>query len=143
MSGQPYARLNNFHGPKRQLLGNHAGHAAPAWKTNAPLQSAGKGKQVLETGSKIFLSRLPLDVSEKEVEELFRKTVGPLKEYFLIYNSQGKSKGMAVVTFQRSGDATFAKAKYDGKIVDGRGSYAPNTRRWTLILSCSRTPTKN
>jgi THO complex subunit 4 len=27
---------------------------------------------------------------------------------------------MAVVTFQRPGDALAAQAKYDGKIVDGR-----------------------
>lgn len=27
---------------------------------------------------------------------------------------------MAVVTFQRAGDAAVARAKYDGKIVDGR-----------------------
>ncbi|KAF8068715.1 hypothetical protein FPV67DRAFT_1607313 [Lyophyllum atratum] len=121
MNGQPYARLNTFHGPKRQLLGNQAGHAAPAWKTNVPPQtSGGKGKQVMDQGSKIFLTRLPVDVGETEVEELFRKTVGPLKESFLIYNSQGRSKGMAVVTFQRFGDAEVARAKYDGKIVDGR-----------------------
>ena len=37
-----------------------------------------------------------------------------------MYNSQGKSKGMAVVWFQRPGDALVARAKYDGKIVDGR-----------------------
>jgi len=55
-------------------------------------------------------------------QELFRKTVGPLKESFLIYNSQGRSKGMAIVTFQRFGDAAVARAKYDGKIVDGSAS---------------------
>jgi hypothetical protein len=53
-------------------------------------------------------------------QELFKKTVGPLRESFLIYNSQGKSKGMAVVVFQRPGDAVVARSKYDGKIVDGR-----------------------
>ncbi|KAF5381276.1 hypothetical protein D9615_008379 [Tricholomella constricta] len=121
MIGQPYARLNDFHGPKQQLLGNFAGHAAPAWKTNVlPQVPLGKGKLAMEQGSKIFLSRLPLDVGETEVEELFRKTIGPLKESFLVFNSHGKSKGMAVVTFQRPGDAAVAKAKYDGKIVDGR-----------------------
>ncbi|KAJ7108507.1 hypothetical protein C8R44DRAFT_802884 [Mycena epipterygia] len=124
---RPQARLNTFHGPKRQLLGNHAGHAPPAWRTAGPSTgpySAGagyaKGKQVATEGSKIFLSRLPMDVGETEVEELFKKTVGPLRESFLIYNSQGKSKGMAVVAFQRPGDAAIARAKYDGKIVDGR-----------------------
>ena len=52
-------------------------------------------------------------------QELFKKTVGPLKEAFLIYNSQGKSKGMAIVVFQRPADALVARTKYDGKIVDG------------------------
>lgn len=53
-------------------------------------------------------------------QELFRKTVGPLKDVFLIYNSQGRSKGMAIVAFQRPTDAAVARAKYDGKFVDGR-----------------------
>ncbi|KAJ7033687.1 hypothetical protein C8F04DRAFT_1103829 [Mycena alexandri] len=124
---QPYARLNAFHGPKQQLLGNHAGRAPPAWRTGpstGPFAANGpaRGRQVSmnDGGSKIFLSRLPMDVGETEVEELFKKTVGPLRESFLIYNSQGKSKGMAVVAFQRPGDAVVARSKYDGKIVDGR-----------------------
>ncbi|KAF9482304.1 hypothetical protein BDN70DRAFT_801800 [Pholiota conissans] len=118
---RPYARSNDFHGPKRQLVGNPAAHVAPSWRPNAPGQSSlSKGKGTADSGSKIFLSRLPFDVGEKEVEELFNKTVGPLKESFLVYNSQGKSKGMAVVTFQRPGDALVARAKYNGRIVDGR-----------------------
>ncbi|KAJ7185615.1 hypothetical protein C8R46DRAFT_1061217 [Mycena filopes] len=125
---QPYARLP-FHGAKQQLLGNHAGRAPPAWRgaagpSNGPFAANGpaRGRQVStnEAGSKIFLSRLPMDVGETEIEELFKKTVGPLRESFLIYNSQGKSKGMAVVAFQRPGDAVIARSKYDGKIVDGR-----------------------
>ncbi|KIM47157.1 hypothetical protein M413DRAFT_270472 [Hebeloma cylindrosporum] len=119
----PSARFNTFHGPKRQVVGNVAGKPPPAWRPNVAGQTAGaptKGKTSQEYGSRIFLSRLPVDVGEKEVDELFRKTVGPLKESFLVYNSQGKSKGMAVVWFQRPGDALVARAKYDGKIVDGR-----------------------
>ncbi|KAJ3564148.1 hypothetical protein NP233_g8480 [Leucocoprinus birnbaumii] len=112
------ARLNNFHGPKRQLLGNKA-VPAPAWKTNiangsvSSASAAAKGKEV---GSKILLSKLPVDVTPAEVEDLFKKTVGPLKDMFLVYNNQGKSKGMAVVTFARSEDAALARQKYDGKI---------------------------
>ncbi|KAF8330105.1 hypothetical protein F5887DRAFT_1002106 [Amanita rubescens] len=117
-------RFNGTVSSKRHLLGNRAGHAPPAWRNQGVAVPAagnaatnGKGK---DTGSKILLSKLPFDVGDKEVEELFKKTVGPLRDAFLIYNSQGKSKGMAVVTFQRSGDAAVARAKYDGKIVDGR-----------------------
>ncbi|KAF8648237.1 hypothetical protein AX16_006319 [Volvariella volvacea WC 439] len=117
---------NNYHGPKRQLLGNNAGHVAPAWRTGSiPGYSAGPAAQhqqrsQQQQGSKIFLSRLPMDVGEAEVEELFRKTVGPVSEAFLVYNNQGHSKGMAVVHFTRPGDALLARQKYDGKIVDGR-----------------------
>ena len=72
----PYARLNSFHGPKRRLLGHNAGQAPPSWKSVAvaPDQvgaAAGlvsKGKIVQEQGSRIFLSRLPVDVGEKDVE---------------------------------------------------------------------------
>jgi THO complex subunit 4 len=56
------------------------------------------------------------------MQELFRKTVGPVKDCFMIYNSQSKSKGMAIVTFAKASDATSAKVKYHGKIVDGRKS---------------------
>lgn len=53
------------------------------------------------------------------MQELFNKTVGPTNNVFLIFNSQGHPKGMAVVSFQRAADAALAKEKYNGKIVDG------------------------
>ena len=70
----PYARLNSFHGPKRRLLGHNPGQVPPSWKSAAAQEqvaSAGlvsKGKMVQEQGSRIFLSRLPVDVGEKDVE---------------------------------------------------------------------------
>jgi len=67
-----------------------------------------------------MLSQLPMDVAENEVEILFAKTVGPVKDTFLVYNSQGKSKGMAVVAFAKPESAALAREKYNGKIVDGR-----------------------
>ncbi|KAG2156804.1 uncharacterized protein EDB93DRAFT_1125721 [Suillus bovinus] len=109
---RPQARITSYHGAKRNLLGNQAGNVPPAWRDS-------KAKQK-EQGSKILLSRLPVDVGETEVEELFKKTIGPLKECFVIYNTQGRSKGMAVITFQHPGDAAAAREKYDGKLIDGR-----------------------
>ena len=66
----PYARLNSFHGPKRRLLGHSAGQVPPSWKSAAQEQigTGLKGKMVQEQGSRIFLSRLPIDVGEKDVE---------------------------------------------------------------------------
>ncbi|KZT04501.1 uncharacterized protein LAESUDRAFT_715547 [Laetiporus sulphureus 93-53] len=118
------ARLHSYHNAKSQMLGNKAGHAPPAWRT-APVPGivGGPGKRPApppEKGSKILLSNLPPDVGDSEVEMLFTKTVGPVRDTFIVYNSQGHSKGMAVVTFKRSSDAAIARAKYHQKIVDGR-----------------------
>lgn len=71
------ARLNSYHGPKRQLLGNPAGHVPPAWRNanvpaglphNANIASGSGPKKAVEAGSKILLSNLPMDVGENEVE---------------------------------------------------------------------------
>ncbi|KAF9262238.1 hypothetical protein L218DRAFT_929416 [Marasmius fiardii PR-910] len=117
----PYARYNNFYSPKQRVLGSTASQVPPAWRTpGQPNIPSGVNNRSHLLGSKILLSQLPTDVGEKEVDELFNKTVGPLKGSFIIYNSAGRSKGMAVVWFQRPGDAAVAQAKYDGKFVDGR-----------------------
>jgi len=92
----------NGHGPSGSAVVNGA-RAMPA-----------------EPGSKIFLSNLPQDVGETEVSDLMKKTIGALRDIFIIYNSQGLSKGMAVVHFVRPGDAALAKEKYHGKVIDGR-----------------------
>ena len=63
-------------------------------------------------------------------------------DVFIIYNSQGRSKGMAVVNFQRSGDAAEARRKYNGKIIDGRKSYMVDygvRMKWELSVWCSCT----
>jgi len=56
----PATRINSYHGAKRTLLGNQAGNVPPAWRDS-------KDKQK-ERGSKILLSRLPVDVGETDVE---------------------------------------------------------------------------
>ncbi|KAJ3726730.1 hypothetical protein C8R42DRAFT_639204 [Lentinula raphanica] len=122
-----------FHNnPKQRMLGGgsggnwRAGNVAPAWRagpTSGASGGIGRGMRGGGVeGSKILLSHLPVDVSENEVVELFKKTIGPLvpSGTFLIYNSQGRPKGMAIVAFQRTADAGLAKEKYDGKLIDGR-----------------------
>ncbi|KAK1228124.1 hypothetical protein PQX77_008859 [Marasmius sp. AFHP31] len=138
----PHARYSNFHGPKQRVLGNSAANVPPAWRTPGQPGPAASSSRSPLLGSKILLSQLPTDVGEKEVEELFKKTVGPLKDSFVIYNSAGKSKGMAVVSFQRPGDALVAQGKYDGKFVDGRRpikiEIISDTR--TILSSTTSTP---
>ena len=40
----------------------------------------------------------------------------------LFYNDKGLPKGMALVGFQRNGDAALAVDKYDGRFVDNSES---------------------
>ena len=49
-----------------------------------------------------------------------------MKESFIVYNSQGNSKGMAIVSFHRKEDAMVARTKYNGKIIDGSESQHPS-----------------
>lgn len=73
-------RYNNYHSQKRQILGNQPGHAAPAWRANNPAGPA-SGKKAPEQGSKILLSRLPLDVLDDEVEVSFADST--MDTYFI------------------------------------------------------------
>ena len=42
-----------------------------------------------------------------------------MQDTFLVYNSQGNSKGMAIVSFTQPDSAALARRKYNGKIIDG------------------------
>lgn len=67
------SRLSSYHGAKRQVLGNTAGHPAPAWHPKhlngvvppPPKRSQGHTEA---PGSKIIMSDLPHDVKEAEIE---------------------------------------------------------------------------
>lgn len=56
----------------------------------------------------------------------------------MVYNSQGKSKGMAIVMFQRPGDAAVAQKKYHGKIVDARMFRSSLCSYYLLTLDLGR-----
>ncbi|KAF8888552.1 hypothetical protein BD779DRAFT_1523636 [Infundibulicybe gibba] len=69
---------------------------------------------------KIIVSNLPQDVNELQIKELFRTTVGPLREVTLHYDSAGRSKGVAAVHFQHKGDGTKAYQQYNNRLIDGK-----------------------
>ncbi|KAI9065223.1 hypothetical protein FKP32DRAFT_1568353 [Trametes sanguinea] len=106
---------------KAQVLGTP--NTAPA--TRARAAPATNGAKVVpavtaqQPADKIIVSNLPPDVNELQVKELFHSTVGPLKEVTLHYDSQGRSKGVAAVHFQRRGDGTKAYQQYNNRLIDG------------------------
>ncbi|TEB34127.1 hypothetical protein FA13DRAFT_1789293 [Coprinellus micaceus] len=80
------------------------------------------GKAVDGVGApseKIVVSGLPLDVNEGQIKDLFASTIGPVRELSLSYNAQGRSKGIATVTFSRKGDGNKAYKEYNNRLIDG------------------------
>ncbi|KIJ32122.1 hypothetical protein M422DRAFT_35935 [Sphaerobolus stellatus SS14] len=122
---------------KRVVIGNTVARVPLSWKSAAQDRLVRQKQQVIDektgevvrrkpstrlpaVGSKILMSQLPAEsVTERDIEELFAETIGPVFDVFIVYNSQGRSKGMAVVHFQRAGDAIEARRSYNGKILDG------------------------
>ena len=52
----------------------------------------------------------------------------------LFYNDKGLPKGMALVGFQRDGDAALAVDRYDGRFVDNSESlFLSSSRQFTLV----------
>ncbi|CCM03301.1 uncharacterized protein FIBRA_05429 [Fibroporia radiculosa] len=93
---------------KQQVLGNPA--AAPATRARAAASKAAAAPVATQQqpADKIIVSNLPNDVNEVQIKELFHTTVGPLRDVTLHYDSQGRSKGVAAVHFQRRGDVSTA-----------------------------------
>ncbi|KAG8960839.1 hypothetical protein FRC03_006082 [Tulasnella sp. 419] len=109
-------RKQRVTGPRQQVLGQGPRSVPPAWRGPQPTMTRPPKRS--EDGSKILVTGLPLDVSAKEVAELFVSTVGPVKEHWVVYDPTGKSKGVAFVHFARPADAGQARLKYNNKIVD-------------------------
>ncbi|KFA60882.1 hypothetical protein S40285_04862 [Stachybotrys chlorohalonatus IBT 40285] len=82
---------------------------------------AGPVKAVAATGdSKIIVSNLPKDVTEKQIKEYFVQSVGPIRRVELVYGPNSQSRGIANVTFNKADGASIALQKLNGLLVDGR-----------------------
>lgn len=84
----------------------------------APVVFPGRGSGP-NTGSKIVVSNLPLDVTEAQVKELFATTIGPLRKISLAYKANGQSSGICHIEFQRADDANRSYAQYNQRLIDG------------------------
>lgn len=103
--------------------------AAAVGGRNPPMQSSasnrGRAPVVFpgrNTGSKIVVSNLPLDVTEAQVKELFATTIGPLKKIQLAYKVNGQSSGVCHIEFQRNEDAGRSYTQYNQRLIDGSKS---------------------
>ena len=75
---------------------------------------------MLQTAAdKLVVSNLAPSVTQNDVRELFKR-IGPVREAVLNYDSHGKSKGVANVTFIKPGDAHKAYTEYHNRPLDER-----------------------
>ncbi|KAL8765453.1 MAG: hypothetical protein Q9209_007480 [Squamulea sp. 1 TL-2023] len=70
--------------------------------------------------SKIIVSNLPTDVTEKNVKEYFSDTIGPVKRVQLTYGPNGVMRGIVTIVFSRPESATKALESLNGVQVDKR-----------------------
>ncbi|KDQ09596.1 hypothetical protein BOTBODRAFT_116889 [Botryobasidium botryosum FD-172 SS1] len=106
------ARTNAPNSAARQ---RYAG-AVPAQNVPAaaPVANARQG-----SSTKIIVSNLPADVNEAQIKELFQATVGQTRDVNLHFDANGRSKGVAVVTFSRKDDGTKAYEQFNNRLIDG------------------------
>eukprot|EP01130_Rhizamoeba_saxonica_P005293 TRINITY_DN2127_c0_g2_i1.p1 TRINITY_DN2127_c0_g2~~TRINITY_DN2127_c0_g2_i1.p1 ORF type:complete len:239 (+),score=67.13 TRINITY_DN2127_c0_g2_i1:45-719(+) len=70
------------------------------------------------TGGKITITNLHYDVLEEELTELF-STVGVVSGVKVIYETNGRSSGKAIVSFESGEIARQAMEQFHGKSIDG------------------------
>ncbi|CAE6524176.1 unnamed protein product [Rhizoctonia solani] len=139
MSG-PHRRGNTFrshsdyraHSRNQRIIGPSAGRVPPAWKYQRPrapqimheseLVNLGGGYARLpqQEGSKIYISHLPPDVDDTDINQLLTETIGPVIYAFVVYDVRGMTKMAAVASFVDSAHAAKAVELYNGKVIDGK-----------------------
>ncbi|CAF9903487.1 MAG: hypothetical protein GOMPHAMPRED_000303 [Gomphillus americanus] len=70
--------------------------------------------------TKIIVSNLPRDVDEKQIQEYFSQSVGPVKKVWLNYGPNGASQGRAEILFKEPGGANKALKVNNGVLVEGK-----------------------
>lgn len=123
---------------RAQVLGNRPPTAGQRTRAAAASATAVDGvKAIAQNSEKIIVSNLPPDVNEENIKvcvhkqgnkkghglmcldrTFFTQTVGSVQSLSLSYDAQGRSKGVATVTFSKKGDAQKAFKEYNNRLID-------------------------
>ncbi|KAG9100088.1 hypothetical protein FRC06_004545 [Ceratobasidium sp. 370] len=141
---------------RQKILGPTASRVPPAWK-NGPspyqrprqahflneseLVNLGGGYANLpqQEGSKIYISHLPADVDDLDVQQLLTETIGPLVYSFVVCDARGMTRMAAVACFVDPSHAAKAVELYNGKVIDGTRPIVVAPRKPTHQASTSAT----
>ncbi|TKY47398.1 THO complex subunit 4C [Spatholobus suberectus] len=77
------------------------------------------GIQVVEVGTKLYVSNLDHGVTNEDIRELFAE-LGELKRYAVHYDKNGHPSGSAEVVYTRRSDAFAALKRYNNVLLDGK-----------------------
>ncbi|KAG9093072.1 hypothetical protein FS749_015148 [Ceratobasidium sp. UAMH 11750] len=122
---------------RQRILGPTASRVPPAWRygpspqqrprqvpflNESELVNLGGGYANLpqQEGSKIYISHLPADVDDLDVQQLLTETIGPLVYSFVICDARGMTRMAAVASFVDASHAAKAVELYNGKVIDGK-----------------------
>ncbi|KAG8774599.1 hypothetical protein FRC12_001898 [Ceratobasidium sp. 428] len=123
---------------RQRILGPTASRVPPAWRhggaspyprprpnsflNESELVNLGGGYANLpqQEGSKIYISHLPVDVDDLDVQQLLTETIGPLIYSFVVCDSRGMTRMAAVASFVDPSHAAKAVELYNGKVIDGK-----------------------
>ncbi|KAL9075843.1 MAG: hypothetical protein Q9157_003853 [Trypethelium eluteriae] len=94
---------------------NTGNNKAAAKQADPPAGPSGTQGQ-----SKIIVSNLPADVTEKQIKEYFGKNIGPVRQVFLTYGPNGASRGICTIAFVKPESSAQAAKDLNGVLVDGR-----------------------
>ncbi|KAG9087796.1 hypothetical protein FRC07_012740, partial [Ceratobasidium sp. 392] len=122
---------------RQRILGPTASRVPPAWRhggaspyprqrpasflNESELVNLGGGYANLpqQEGSKIYISHLPADVDDVDIQQLLTETIGPLIYSFVVCDSRGITRMAAVASFVDPSHAAKAVELYNGKVIDG------------------------
>jgi RNA recognition motif-containing protein len=70
-------------------------------------------------GRRVIVNNLRPDVTSQDLQEIF-KMIGPVKQAFVSFDEQGRSRGAGEVQFKNDQNADIAVSRLHGMNVDGR-----------------------
>ncbi|PRQ45503.1 putative nucleotide-binding alpha-beta plait domain-containing protein [Rosa chinensis] len=116
-------------GPSRRPMNRNAYRTAP-YPTLPEMQGQPRPRRIelplalsqamnSEGSTKLYISNLDYDVTNRDIELLFSE-VGELERHSIHYDKSGRSKGTAEVVYKHYSDALAAIERYNNQHLDGK-----------------------
>lgn len=89
------------------------------FKKKKDTQPKGEGKKGADSTKRLFVSDLPINVTNSDLYTLFGQ-FGPLSKCRIDYDNLGRSYGTAILEYKKDENAQQAMTEYNGAELDGK-----------------------